>query len=370
MKGVYTRLSFRTCTLALVFLGFFLVMPITQTIAETCDEPASELIIEYTAVLGYENYDYVYTTEEFSKNYGFRYSYSTSPSSTIQVWAFPYDDLYEWSNNLYCDEHQLDTGSSGSGSWRFTSTDTWTLAVWNIGYSTTTITYTVTVEDMGSPYSPGTGSFPWGIVIGIIGTIVCIGGVIFLAVRRSRKKQQVPVYHTTQPTFQNTSPFQQQIGYSQQTNLDLLTKKAMLEMSKGNISGAISYWNQTLRISPNFYPALAGLGLIFFSSGQFDIAITYLSRAQTLNPTNPEINGLLGEARAMSILQSSDFTSQPFTTTTEESSTETTPEISFDKVSADEQTEKQNDGEKMCSDCGAELTAEDEFCPFCGSKVD
>ena len=367
MKGVYTRLTLVVSFFALIFLGGLFVMPFSHTIAEKNDEFSDTLVIEYSCVLGHENYDGVYTTESLSNHYGFQFSYSTSPSSTIEVWAFPYDDLFEWCNNLNCDEYQLKTGSTGSGTWRFTSTDSWMIAFWNVGYTTTTLTYSVSVVDLGAP-SSGTGDFPWLLVLGAIGVVICIAGTIFVVVKKSKKKQQYPVYSTTRPTFQQTTPFSISGNYGVQTQLENLTKGAMFEMSRGNLNGAINNWNQTLRINPNYYPALAGLGLIYFSVGRFDDAVSFLIKAQRLNPLNPEVNNLLSQAQMQSSQSASNFQFQ-----TENISQPIEAKAYNDDIKENAIEEKMKDfkeGEKICKICEAILKTDDEFCPYCGTKAE
>ncbi|MHA1462757.1 MAG: hypothetical protein ACTSQ0_06800 [Candidatus Heimdallarchaeota archaeon] len=375
MKGVYTRVGLSVFYITLVVSGLIFIMPFNETIAENDNTSPPELVIDYTTYLGVEYFEARWTDESFSNNYGFQYSFSTSPSTTIKVVAMAYSDLTDWGNNVPVTDYPLDTGSSGSGTWRFPYTAVWAIAFWNIGHTGTTLTYSVGVVDLGAPApppppptnNPSTPSgFPWGWIITPIVVVTIIIGTIIFAVRSAKQRKEQPTFIQTRPTFQSSSPFQQQSTYRLQTSLQQITNNAVLEMSRGNVNGAISYWNQALQINSNYYPAIVGLGLIYYSVKDYNRAISYLSHAARIAPITPEINQMLTNARMYSNQPINSFTTPGFQA---QPTTIESKETIVDSKSNDT-TDTVDIGDTVCEECGASIMSADEFCPFCGWKSD
>jgi len=374
MKRFIHQIGGKMVFIFLIILFVIGISPLDQTNAKVTDSEVFLLETQDTDILEHEQFITLKTTSSFGSSYGISYSFSTNPSCSIQVTLLPYDDLSAWQNNLPCEEHKVCTSTSKSGTVRFPHSDVWALTFWNIGYQTTTISYSAGVVELGSPASSGGGNFPWGLVIvlPIIG-IACISGIIIFAIRRSRKHKIVPTFPTpSQQGYSSYHTFQ-----PNNASLTFLMNQAVAELEQGNAVGSLAYWRQALQIDPNFYPALAGAGLCCFTLRQFDEACVYLSKAAVFNPMNREIQELLQKSmmfaeveRSLASPKEIYFKSQPSVIEVNDLEEQSVEDKSTKDTTLEDKPTTTSTESIACPYCGRALTEEVNFCPYCGNRIE
>ncbi|NHJ48174.1 MAG: tetratricopeptide repeat protein [Asgard group archaeon] len=282
-------------------------------------------------LLYYEELWAVGPVQQFDKPYGFRYSFTTSPSCDITVICFDIENLEDWFYGYSHTKYVQDTdATTGSGTFRFKHMENWVIIFWHTDsyQSSTTISYTLSVEKLA----------PMGLIIGlIIGGIVVVGIVLFAVIGKRRK--QKPSYPATYTgPSSGISP-----GY--QTNLEQrLLQQGVVEFQRGNVVGAISVFRQILGINPNSLGAISGLGVAYMVVKDYQQAKYYLERTVAMNPSDQKARELLNLATAMS-----------------------GPTAVHPTLSAQEPIDIESKVESIvCKNCGSTLDGGDEFCPFCG----
>ncbi len=354
--------------------GFvFLVSNIKQTKAKAAASPVILMEILDSEVLEHEQFLVLETTSSFSSSYGISYSFSTNPGCTVQVTLIPSDEVDAWQNNLPCEEHVLCTASSHYSTVRFPHTDVWAITFWNIGYKTTTISFTASIVEMGAPSSGGGSSddFPWGLAIGLpIVGIALISGIVIFAVRHSRKQKAAPAY----PMMGQQSYGGFQTIYSNNASITFLMNQAVIEMDRGNFRGALNLWRQVLSLNPNISSALTGAGLCYFYLKEYNEACAYLSKAVMFEPTNLQLHEFLRRAKLLATANkalsspSTDITSGPSHSENELSNLEDEKEAK-EKEQTNESSTISTET-PICPYCGMSLSETIKFCPYCGNRLE
>src|SRR5260370_447199 len=75
-----------------------------------------------------------------------------------------------------------------------------------------------------------------------------------------------------------------------------LSERAQSLAAEKRFDEAEAVWLQATRRSPDFFPALFNLGYLYYSTGKFDQAATWLTRAGSASPMDFNTRYLLGAA--------------------------------------------------------------------------
>jgi len=267
-----------------VFL-FFIVLQATvipiyswynHNIVDNLTTKADPPVWQYssTDVLDYQHYNAITTPDSYDAPYGFTYSFTTSPECRITVYAMTEDDYYAWRSHESHTKKTLEGDkSSGSGKFRFNEDTLWIIIFWNTDSNTptTSVSYTITIEEV-PPIAMMIGLSVAGVLVItiIVGTLISIRRKpdSLLATGDEYASDYVQTPAITPPS----------------ANDQALFEKANSEFQKGNVNQAISFWEQILRNSPEFYPALCNLAMAQMSLGNTPRAVEYLNQALVIKP--------------------------------------------------------------------------------------
>ncbi|MHA1244631.1 MAG: tetratricopeptide repeat protein [Candidatus Heimdallarchaeota archaeon] len=227
-----------------------------------------------TMILDYEYLYPVSPLPTYDAPYGFTYNFTTSPSCDMTVYAMTARDYSAWRSHESHTKKTLEQDkTSGAGKFRFNDDTRWVIVFWNTDSNTPTtmITFTVTIEKVP----------PIGLIIGL-----SAGGVVVIAIIAG-----TIVSVRRKPDSSKSSGDESDFDYVQtpavaapSANDQALFENANSEFQKGNVNQAINMWEQILKNSPEFYPALCNLAMAQISLGNTPKAIECLNQALAIKP--------------------------------------------------------------------------------------
>ncbi|MFW9921819.1 MAG: tetratricopeptide repeat protein [Candidatus Thorarchaeota archaeon] len=314
----------------LAILPVICILPLYSTSAKIDFKNGSFYVIQYsdtTYLSDYgDNVGYVNSVDTYSNYYGWSFSFSTNPYALITVYGMTETNFWKWIDDEYATTYTvMSSRSSGSGTWRFPSTNVWYLVFYMMnapsGYTYLSVTWEVV--NLGAPPAPHTnpsnpsGSFSiWAIIIPVVVVLAIIAIIIGVVVRNKRKKPtiypspgatyQPPIYPRpigtggySRPVIGNSIPPQ----LPPQVAIQMIYDRGNQLFMQGNILGAVNIWEELLRSIPNFHPAMNNLGVAYMRLENPEKAIEYFNRAIALDPTNQVARNNL--AMALSTIQPS-----------------------------------------------------------------